>query len=424
MYIFLKKSTFQEDIMKRMFFVALAVLMVLSNVSVAVFAESDGLEYKLSEDGTYYIVSGYHGTDADVIIPSSYNDLPVKELGANLFNYCITIESIVIPDTVTVIEIGAFEDCINLETVVMSSNVTYIGVSAFRRCNKLTEIIIPDSIEAVDRLAFSGCDSLNYSEYDNALYLGNSDNPYLVLATASSKEITSCQIHQDTRIIAGNAFDSSNLESIVVPDTVTFIGGGAFMWCPQLTNVTLSDSITSIESNLFENCPSLETLILPDNIEAIKDSAFSRCNALNNVVIPDTVTEIASCAFMSCESLKSISIPASVEIIGESVFMNCDGLTDIYCEAESKPENWDELWYSNGSESAPTVHWGSGASDVLVGDVTMDGVVDMFDYLLVKSFYFDAVTLSEEEFRLADTNADGMVDMFDYLYIKSAYFAS
>ncbi len=62
--------------------------------------------------------------------------------------------------------------------------------------------------------------------------------------------------------------------------------------------------------------------------------------------------------------------------------------------------------------------------DVLLGDVNSDGVIDMFDYLLVKSFYFEVTIPTDDQFIRADMNEDGVIDMFDYLMVKTAYFNS
>ncbi len=62
--------------------------------------------------------------------------------------------------------------------------------------------------------------------------------------------------------------------------------------------------------------------------------------------------------------------------------------------------------------------------DILLGDVNQDGVIDMFDYLLVKSFYFEVAVPTADEALRADINEDDVIDMFDYLEVKTAYFNS
>ncbi len=53
------------------------------------------------------------------------------------------------------------------------------------------------------------------------------------------------------------------------------------------------------------------------------------------------------------------------------------------------------------------------------GDVNGDGKVNMFDYMLVKSHYFEKTVLADEQFARADVNGDGKINMFDYAVIKS-----
>ena len=64
-----------------------------------------GLEYTLSDKGTYYSVTGI-GTceDRDVIIPSTYSDKPVKSIGEGAFSGCSSLTSLTIPDGVTTID--------------------------------------------------------------------------------------------------------------------------------------------------------------------------------------------------------------------------------------------------------------------------------------------------------------------------------
>ncbi|MBQ8426522.1 MAG: leucine-rich repeat domain-containing protein [Clostridia bacterium] len=80
-------------------------------------------------------------------------------------------------------------------------------------------------------------------------------------------------------------------------------------------------------------------------VTAINNWAFAGSIKLESVVIPDTVTTIYGNAFAGCMSLKQVIIPKSVCKIDPVVFAGCENIT-IYCEAESKPENWSAIWNS------------------------------------------------------------------------------
>ena len=82
-------------------------------------------------------------------------------------------------------------------------------------------------------------------------------------------------------------------------------------------------------------------------VTSIGDFAFESCASLKSITIPEGVTSIGYCAFYDCKSLTRITIPSSVISIVFFAFANCSSLT-IYCEAESKPNGWDNYWnYSN-----------------------------------------------------------------------------
>ena len=260
---------------------------------------SEGLQYTLSYDGTYYIVAGIGSCkDVDIVIPGEYNNLPV-----------ITI-----------------------------------GSWAFVNCTSLTSVVIPDSITEIENNAFYGCTSLKYNEHDNAYYLGNEDNPYLVLVKAQSKEIASCEINPNTKVIGNAAFNECNsLASVNIPNSVTFIGNAAFSSCSSLKSVIIPDSVTSIRDDAFSDCDSLTNVVIPKGVTTISDGTFSGCTSLESITISDSVTSIEHGAFWNCSSLTSIIIPNSVTKIESESFVLCTALT-IYCESKKMPTGWDACW--------------------------------------------------------------------------------
>ena len=150
--------------------------------------------------------------------------------------------------------------------------------------------------------------------------------------------------------IGGKAFyDCHRLTSISIPDSVTSIGDGAFEGCRNLTIINIPDSVTHVGESAFRGCKALvnrngfviirnvlynyegkaKSITIPDNVTSIWDCAFSECSSLTNISIPDSVTSIGDNAFSECESLTSISIPDSVTSIGERAFNDCSSLTSI-----------------------------------------------------------------------------------------------
>lgn len=109
-------------------------------------APSEGLEYELSNDGAQYTVTDIGTcTDADIVIPSTYEGKPVTCIGCNAFYSCDGLTSVIIPDSVTIIESWAFTLCGNLENVTIGSGVTEIGIFAFDGCFNLKSVKFKDT---------------------------------------------------------------------------------------------------------------------------------------------------------------------------------------------------------------------------------------------------------------------------------------
>lgn len=149
-----------------------------------------------------------------VSIPDS-----VASIGNFAFEGCTSLESVNIPNSVTSIKSFTFSNCSSLTKIMIPDSVTSIEVSAFQNCKSLAEVAIPNSVTSIGLGAFAGCSSLIYNEYDNAYYLGNDNNPYLILMCAKSNDITSCVVHENTKFIYQNAFyDCKQLSELFVPE--------------------------------------------------------------------------------------------------------------------------------------------------------------------------------------------------------------
>ena len=351
---------------------------------------SAGIVYKISDDGTYAIVVEYNGSATKVIIPETYEGLPVTTIYSNAFynsdsivtvifpnsltsisdyafygcdnlssvifpdnptpmarsasrNYdgltsigdyafydCDSLISIDFPDTLTSIGDYAFRDCSNLSSIDFPDSLTSIGTYAFYGCDSLSSVVFPDSLTYLGSYAFWGCDQLQFNEYEGCNYLGSESNPYFVLSRAINENLSTYTIHEDTVIIAGGVFYGyEGLSSITIPDNVISIGNEAFRNCHSLSSVVLGNSLTYIGTRAFLNCNNLSSIVFPDSLTYIDYQAFSDCHSLTSLVFGDSLTYIGDWAFENCVSLTSVVFGDSLTYIGGYAFDYCQKLKSV-----------------------------------------------------------------------------------------------
>ena len=117
-----------------------------------------------------------------------------------------------------------------------------------------------------------------------------------------------------------NSLGNGTVRNVVVPDTVTTIGEGAFESCKNLESIVLSKRLQEIYRGAFHNCTKLKSIVLPNTMRKIGISAFEGCHSLSSVTLSTGLREIGIWAFNDCPSLKSITIPANVTYIGAKAF--------------------------------------------------------------------------------------------------------
>ena len=245
-------------------------------------------------------------------------------IGDYAFSWCISLQSINIPDSVTSIGDKAFSCCMSLQSINIPDSVTSIGNSAFEECKFHQAINVPDSVTSIGNRAFYGCKSLQSILLPDGL-TSIGDDAFLLCESLQSINIPSSV----TSIGKGVFEECKFLQAINIPDSVISIGNSAFWGCTSLQSINIPDSVTSIGNMAFYGCKSLQSIVLPDGLTSIGDRAFGDCKYLKSIVLPDGLTSIGNSAFWGCESLQSINIPGSVTSIGYSAFYRCTSLKSI-----------------------------------------------------------------------------------------------
>ena len=278
------------------------------------FTVDDIWYYYTNEDddevGVMYSKSGEYS--GDVVIPSTvtYNgkQYTVTSIGSKAFSGCTRLKKVTIPNSVTNIGDNAFSECRGLKAVTIGNSVTAIGGWAFSYCTGLTTVVwnarssqIPLSEFGNPMPPFSNCDRLTDFVFGEEV----------------------------EHIPAYLCYNLTLLNTIVIPNSVTSIGKGAFAYCTGLTEVTIPNSVTSIGSRAFFSCTGLKKVTIGNSVKSIGNEAFPHCTSLTAITIPNSVTSIESGTFYSCTSLKTVTIGNSVKSIGSNAFSSCTSLTAI-----------------------------------------------------------------------------------------------
>lgn len=115
----------------------------------------------------------------------------------------------------------------------------------------------------------------------------------------------------------------TELDTVILPNTLTKIGNAAFDGCTKLSEIIIPDLVTTIESSAFFNCSKLALASIGNSVQTIGKSAFQGCNGLTEIIIPNSVITIDGSAFSACTKLSSLTIGNSVETIGDRAFSIC-----------------------------------------------------------------------------------------------------
>lgn len=117
------------------------------------------------------------------------------------------------------------------------------------------------------------------------------------------------------------------MTSVVIPNSVTSIGGGAFCGCSGLTSVTIPNSVTSIGGDAFKNCSGLASVTVPNSVTSIGDDVFYGCKSVKYLELH---CNKVGPWFGAMDSLLTVSIGEEVNEIETDAFKDCFSIDSVY----------------------------------------------------------------------------------------------
>ncbi len=313
----------------------------------------------------------------------------VTQIGAYALRSCKSLTSIHIPDSVVAVSEGAFYYCTALESITGMNGILSIGSDAFYNCRKLATLHLGTTLQEIGSYALYNTPRLQLTVRDDLCYIGNAENPYLVLVRPNVKTLDTYQISENTKIIYQSAFSGcTNLLTLTVPNGVHTIGAYAFRNCTKLKDLSLPTSLTTLDEYVFYGCKAFTELTIPKSVTKIGDAILSGCTSLATLSLPfvgqygngkgvlvfgyvfgasDYASQrsripktlksviitggktIGHAAFANCTTIQNLTLPNTLKVMETSTFYCADSIKNIYID---DLVNWCDIQFAT-SESNP-----------------------------------------------------------------------
>ena len=225
-----------------------------------------------------------------ITIPDS-----VTSIGVWAFYGCVRLTSITMPDSVTSIGEDSFLGCISLPSITIPNSVTTIGEHAFAHCNSLTSITIPNSVTSICDFAFYYCNHLT-----DVYYTGTQAEWQRISIGKCNYRLTDATIHYNYQ--ATNPEEPTanwgDLTWSLEENGLLTISGNCRMpdagasneipWDSQrslIKDVKFEGNVESICFFAFGNCPNLKSIVIPESVTYIGEQAFARTAGLEDIFI-------------------------------------------------------------------------------------------------------------------------------------------
>lgn len=226
-------------------------------------------------------------------------------------------------ETVTIGEntnfgLGAFQNCSYLKTVNMPENGgVHFGVACFGYDLLLEKIDLSKIDGIIEEETFYGCSSLKSANLENVTEVG--DYAFADCSTLNYVNMPNViSIGEGAFARYDTEGGAPQFSEIILPNTLTTLGDGAFLGCEGLVEITLPESLVNVGNYLFSYCVNLQKVVLPKNLKQIGEFNFAGCELLTNINL-ENIEEIGKYAFTSSVSLQNVTL-TKVKTIGEGAF--------------------------------------------------------------------------------------------------------
>ncbi|MBP8967839.1 MAG: leucine-rich repeat protein [Lachnospiraceae bacterium] len=301
-----------------------------SNFSDEVFEGCINLS-KISLSGKEYEIGNLiesmnsHSAYPDVIkaiAGSVYHSLQIED--GVLVSFNINLKKVVLPEGITAIGKSCFFDKKGIISIDFPKSLREIRANAFLNCISLEEVFIRNNELITDEKAFRGCCNLK------TVHIGEDDY--------SLEEESSNDLVQRIRDqVLGDFYISGRIlvrylgdeEQVRIPKEVEVIGERCFFGNERLKAVTCTGNLREIREQAFEGCLTLQNVVLPGTLKRIEREAFAECKKLLKINIPEGIEYIGEYAFRRCFVLPVFEPMPDKAVIHHYAFYRAGNFSEI-----------------------------------------------------------------------------------------------
>ncbi len=289
--------------------------------------------FTLNEDNQSFTLEEFVGEETEVVVPRTYLNLPITDIGVKAFQGKSEITSIILPDTILRVKVGAFEGCSSLQYNEYyggrylgnknNEHLVFVGAGNVVYLHEDTKVLREGSLSSSMQFGFN--------RYENGVYVGSEKNPYFMLIKIDDKNKNSITIHDDTKFVYMVNTDYGKLDSVFVSSVKK--------WCDLIfardrslkywyENPQVNINLIGNNVNLYADGKLVVDLNVPAGVKRINDYAFSGYTKLHSVNLPNGLEFIGEYSFSQCYNLCRFSIPDSVKGCGVNAFNGCSSYAE------------------------------------------------------------------------------------------------
>ena len=226
---------------------------------------------------------------------------------------------------VVVIGRKAFEYATATE-IILPETVEKISSEAFWKCENLTKTNLPDGIKVIEPHTYNGCAFTEIKIPDSVVFVGDG-------AFANCHNATEIVVPSSVKVIGSHAFfNIFYVTSVTLNEGLEKIGTYAFANssqtisfgdyedAPAAYSLTLPSTINELSAYAFDYSGISGEIVIPNKITKVSEGLFNDCRMITSVVMHNGITELEKFAFAGCYDLNSAPFPSNLEIIGDYAF--------------------------------------------------------------------------------------------------------